>query len=284
MKKKLKRILSLLLILVMLLSLAACGKDKEEGSTAEGGENNVTLLADELGYGYLSSYQELEMPIDYVSSVSSVGGKLYLAGDRYNEETYMSETLMTVIDPATGEVTSNPIGQMEENQYFQNISIAGDGSGYWMIVVTWNDQGFEEIDPGFGVDMEEPAEGEEVLPEEAPADSDDLAAEGAVEMMPALGARTEEAEVTLLSATAVAVPAVEVPAIDDGEYIAPTEIYELIKYDMEGNKIHEIDLTVLMEEMEYFYAQNVVELTGGDVILFCDEKIVTFGADGKAVQ
>lgn len=273
MKKNLKRIMSLIMALAVLLSLAACGKD-QESVAAENGGNEVTLLAEELGYGYLSEYKELDLPMDYVNSVSSVGGKLYLAGDYYNEETYMSETYMTVLDPATGEVTSNPVGELEENQYFQNISIAGDGSGYWMIVVTWNDTGYEEIDPGFAVDMEEPEDS--AFEEEVPADSDDPAAEGGVEMMPALGAR--EAEVELLSA--VAVPAVEAPVVD-GEYMAPSEVYQLIKYDMEGNLINEIDLMPLMEEMEYFYAQNVVELTGGDVLLFCDEKVVTFGADGS---
>ena len=281
MKTNLKRILALLLALTLLLSLAACGKDKE--SAAEDGGNEVTMLADELGYGYVSSYQELALPMDYVNSVSSVGGKVYLAGDHYTEETHMSETHMVTLDPATGEVASHPVGQLEENQYFQNISIAGDGSGYWMIVVTWNDTGFEEIDPGFGVDMEEPAEDGSSFEEELPSDSDDPAAEGAVEVMPALGAREVEAEATLLSA--VAVPAVEAPAVEvevevEGDYMTPSETYQLIKYDMEGNQLSEIDLTELMAEMEYFYAQNVVELTGGEVLLFCDEKIVSYGADG----
>ena len=197
MKTNLKRILALLLALALLLSLAACGKDKESAA-AENGNNDTTLLADELGYGYLSDYQELALPMDYVNSVSSVGGKIYLAGDHYDEETYTNETMMVVLDPATGDFTSHPIAQLEDNQYFQNISIAGDGSGYWMIVVTWNDEGFEEIDPGFGVDMEEPV-GDDSVTEDLPADSDDPAAGGAVEMMPALGAREVEAEATLLS-------------------------------------------------------------------------------------
>ena len=277
MKTNLKRLLALLLALTMLLSLAACGKDKESAA-AENGNNDTTLLADELGYGYLSDYQELALPMDYVNSVSSVGGKIYLAGDHYDEETYTNETMMVVLDPATGDFTSHPIAQMEDNQYFQNISIAGDGSGYWMIVVTWNDEGFEEIDPGFGVDMEEPV-GDDSVTEDLPADSDDPAAGGAVEMMPALGAREVEAEATLLSD--VATEEVVLPDMDvEGDYMAPSETYQLIKYDMEGNQLSEIDLTELMAEMEYFYAQNVVELTGGEVLLFCDEKIICYGADG----
>lgn len=278
MKMNLKRILALLLALTLLLSLAACGKDKESAAT-ENGNNDTTLLADELGYGYLSEYQELALPMDYVNSVSSVGGKIYLAGDHYDEETYTNETMMVVLDPATGDFTSHPIAQMEDNQYFQNISIAGDGSGYWMIVVTWNDEGFEEIDPEFGVDMEEPA-GDDSVTEDLPADSDDPAAGGAVEMMPALGAREGEAEATLLSA----VDAVEEPLPDmdvEGDYAAPTDIYTLVKYDMEGNLVKEMDLNALLAEMEYFYAQNMVELTDGDVVLFCDEKVITFGADGN---
>ena len=274
MKKNAKRILALLLTLAMVCSMAACGKE-QESSTAEGGGSEVTLLSDELGYGFLSQYQELDLPMDYVNSVSSVNGKLYLGGEHYDDENYTYQTMMVEMDPATGEFTANPMGELAENQYYQNISIAGDGSGYWMIVVTWNDTYTEEIDPGFGVDMEEPAEEGSAFEEEVPADSDDPAAEGAVEVMPALEGSVEAVATPLAASVAIAEPAVE----DDG-YVTPSETYTLMKYDMAGNLLQEMDLTPLMEEMDYFYVQNVVELTSGDVVLFCDQKFITYGADG----
>lgn len=290
MKKNLKRILALLMALCMILSLAACGKDEESSSTVEGG-SNTKLLAQELGYGFLSEYKTLDLPLNYVNNVSVVGDKVYLSGDYYDEETYTSTTLLLEVNTETGEFTETPVKQLEDNQYIQNFVVSPDGSGYWMIVCTYDTgETYEEIDPEFGVDMEDSGETEgSAVEEEAPAVDE----EGVV-VMPALDAADSGIEVTPLSATAVAIPEVAVEEViedsteeeseedflDDASYYTPTEVYTLEKFDMAGNKIAEIDLNPVMESMEYFYVQNLLELTDGDILLFCDENTFVFGADG----
>lgn len=297
MKTKLKRVLSLLLAGTMCLSLVACG-DKEDPESTK-------TLADELGYGYVSSFQDLNSEIDWVNSVSSAQGKLYYSGDYYDESTQTNSTRLYEMDPGTGETKMIPVPEMENtegvNEYIQQLTVCADGSGYWMVCERYV---YSQMDVDYGtMPLEEaepvPAEteaGDQLLePEEAPA-------EGEADTTEADAGLSADYQVELLSATAVAVPTVEAPVdeaaeeilddasvVDDGaeidegfvdEYVEPDISNYAKKVDMSGNIIQEINLNDATEALDYFYPNAIAQNGAGDLFIATDNTILCFGADG----
>lgn len=281
MKDITKRLLSLGMAAVMCLSLPACGK-KEEGA-----ENKT--LAQELGYGYLSEYKDLETELNWINSnnVSTAQGKLYFSGDYYDEDNGTNESKLYCVDPETGDTTEIPMPALENSdtvsEYAQGVSVCPDGSGYWRLVSRYH------MDASFssGEDME--------LYEEGAASSDDLdvfegstAEEG---IMP-----LDDAEMPAEEAPAEEPPEEELPAEtedttedsmlepisdEDVSMDVPQEENFAQKCDMEGNVVTEIDLTKITQDEEYFYPQYVAQNGSGDLLIASDSAIYRFGADGS---
>ena len=118
--------------------MAACG---EKGGS-KSGKNDTKTLAQELGYGYLSEYHELDTDLDWINSsnVTTVQGKMYFAGQYYDDAAGQSGARLYCADPATGEVTEIPMAALESsdtsNQNLQALTVSPDGGSYWTIIDT----------------------------------------------------------------------------------------------------------------------------------------------------
>lgn len=268
-----KRVLALVLALAMLLSLAACGGKEET-------ESEFKTLAEELGYGYLSEYSDLNVDLNWINTVSSAQGMLYFCGDYYNEETYESATKLYCVNPDTGETTEVPVPAMENSEgvseYIQSISVCPDGSGYWMLMERYTYEVYTDEDGDGIMPIEEEA---------VPYEEGSVVEELPVEELPAEDASTAEDpslageyEVQLLTATAVAIAE---PVVEDGTvYEEPQNQYFAKKLDMSGNILTEIDLTKATQDLDYFYAQAVAQNSKGDLLVASDDMILVFGSDG----
>ena len=300
MNKYLKRGAAILLSGAMCLSMAACG-DKGE---SKDGKNETKTLAQELGYGYLSEYHDLDVKLDWINSgnVSTAQGKLYFAGQFYDEETLTSESRLYAADPTTGEVTEIPMAPLKSDENssenLQAVTVSPDASSYWTVIDRYV---FPSYEDDTAVDFsavaedaateeaaaeEAPAEeaaGEEATAEEAPAE--DTAGDAApAEEAPAEEAPAEESAEAPVDDTAEAeASTVEEPAIDEGYTEGPDETYTAYKYDMSGNQLLEIDLTEIVNnsEEEWFYPQYVAQDGEGNLYIASDGKIYCFGADGS---
>lgn len=130
----LKRGIAAFLAGTMCLSLAACGKKGGDDSKNTASGNSTSSLAQELGFGYLSDYHDLDVDVDNINTgnVSTANGKLYFAGDSYDSNTGTSSTNLYCADPATGEITQIPTPELINNdttsQYAQCVLVCPDNS------------------------------------------------------------------------------------------------------------------------------------------------------------
>ena len=278
-----KRMLAILLALVLCVSLSGCGKEERAP---------VTTLADELGYGYLSEYSELTVELNYVNSVSSADGKLYLSGDYYDEETYEGGMRLYSVDISGGAVERIPIPELQndetQNEYIQCLRVCADGSGYWYVTETYIYPEYDEIDMETAIPETLPAEAEVVVEEEAPeveatpVEPRDVPAVEVEEIPDETDAgMSAEYEVELLSAMAVEVAVAEPAVAEDSVYVEPTTFYTARKCDMSGNVLMEIDLSEAVSEVEWFYCQTMAETAEGDLVIFSGETLHCFGPDGQ---
>lgn len=211
-----KRIAALTLTGAMCVSLFGCGDKKDKESNK--------LLSDELGFGYTTSYQDMDAELEYLQSTVSAGGKLYLQGAYYSaDDPAASGDRLYELDPATGKTTLVPLPKLTEaentSENIQNIALSPDGSGYWAIINTYSytpyADGFEDYDPAI-----EDAAGDDEAPadEEAPTDEATPDGDAAPEDDAGLSAGIQ---VDLLSNTVPAenadAPADETPAEDTAE-------------------------------------------------------------------
>ena len=139
MNKYLKRGATIALTGAMCLSMAACG---DKGGSKDS-KNETKTLAQELGYGYLSEYHELDTDLDWINSnnVTTVQGKMYFAGQYYDDAAGQSGVRLYCADPATGEVTEIPMTALEStdtsSQNLQALTVSPDGGSYWTIIDTY---------------------------------------------------------------------------------------------------------------------------------------------------
>lgn len=259
-----RRLLALLLAAAMCFSLVACGGEKETSS--------VKTLAQELGYGYLSEYSDLQVELDWIGTVSSASGMLYFSGDYYDEENGTSATKLYQVDPASGSTTEIPVPQMENSEgvseYIQSISVCPDGSGYWLMMEHYTYQVYEDLDGDGIMPLEETGE---VASATAVADVAEEAVAETGEEAPAQEADSLEEPVTE-DAPADMAP-VEGDFQEENYYLAQ-------KYDMSGNMVAEINMTEATADMDYFYPQYVAQNGAGDLLISCDSGILVFGSDG----
>lgn len=290
MNKYLKRGAAIFLAGAMCLSMVACG-DKGE-SNGKDSKSETKTLAQELGYGYLSDYHDLDVELDWINSgnVSTAQGKLYFAGQYYDEESGQSGAKLYAADPTTGQVTEIPMKELEStdtsSENLQAVTVSPDGNSYWTIIDRYVFSSYEDDTAAtFNADGEEAATeeaaGDEAPVEEAageaaeaPADENaDEAAEAPIDET------AGEAETTEAGSTE---EPVEEPAIDDGyTEVDNQETFTAYQYDMSGNLLQEIDLTEVVSGEEWFYPQYTAQDGDGNLYIAGDSKIYCFGADGS---
>lgn len=284
MNKYLKRGAAILLSGAMCLSMAACG---DKGGSKDSKKETKTL-AQELGYGYLSDYHDLDVELDWINSgnVSTAQGKLYFAGQFYNDEAGTSEARLYAADPTTGEVTEIPMTPLKSDdnssENLQAVTVSPDGSSYWTIIDRYVFGSYEDDTADASSAGAEEAATEEAAGEEAPAE------EAAGEEAPAEEAAgdeapAEEAEAPIDETAEAEASTTEEPAIDEG-YTGGNdqETYTAYKYDMSGNQLLEIDLTeIVSADQDWFYPQYVAQDGEGNLYIAGDSKIYCFGADGS---
>ena len=284
MNKYLKRGAAILLSGAMCLSMAACG---DKGGSKDSKKETKTL-AQELGYGYLSDYHDLDVELDWINSgnVSTAQGKLYFAGQFYNDEAGTSEARLYAADPTTGEVTEIPMTPLKSDdtssENLQAVTVSPDGSSYWTIIDRYVFGSYEDDTADASSAGAEEATTEEAAGEEAPAE------EAAGEEAPAEEAAgdeapAEEAEAPIDETAEAEASTTEEPAIDEGYTEGnDQETYTAYKYDMSGNQLLEIDLTeIVSADQDWFYPQYVAQDGEGNLYIAGDSKIYCFGADGS---
>ena len=284
MNKYLKRGAAILLSGAMCLSMAACG---DKGGSKDSKKETKTL-AQELGHGYLSDYHDLDVELDWINSgnVSTAQGKLYFAGQFYNDEAGTSEARLYAADPTTGEVTEIPMTPLKSDdnssENLQAVTVSPDGSSYWTIIDRYVFGSYEDDTADASSAGAEEAATEEAAVEEAPAE------EAAGEEAPAEEAAgdeapAEEAEAPIDETAEAEASTTEEPAIDEGYTEGnDQETYTAYKYDMSGNQLLEIDLTeIVSADQDWFYPQYVAQDGEGNLYIAGDSKIYCFGADGS---
>ena len=281
MKRYIRQGAALILAASMCFGLTACGNKGEKTNKTE-----TKTLAQELGFGYLSEYHDLELDLDWINSnnVSTAQGKLYFAGDYYNSDTGENRTMLYEADPATGTTKEIPTPALSNedgvSEYVQQVSVCPDGSGYWMLINTYRYSTSVDGTENAEAPVDDTAETAENTAE-APAED---TAEAPVDDTAETAENTAEAPA---EDTAEASAEEEVPA-ENAETAAEPDVstedentYTLKKYDMSGNLQQEIDLTDLMTANDNdFYPQYIAQDGQGTLYLSSDSKIVSFGTDG----
>lgn len=280
MKKRWKRAAALVLAGAMCAGLFGCGDKKESA------ENK--LLAQELGFGYLSTYQDLGVEMEYIQSVVSTGGKVYLQGYYYDENDYeASGERFYEMDPATGEATQMPMPELEQSdgssENVQAMTVCPDGSGYWMITDLYTfTPGEGDMDDGV-MPEDEPAEDPEVPEDEAAAEDESTGTEDALSGGYQLNLLADVVPVEVDEPEADADSAME--DVPDSGYGEDQNHYQAKKFDMEGKLLQEIDLDPLAKDAEWFYCQNVAQDGQENLYVAYDgtdgSKIAGFDKDGK---
>ena len=310
MKKNTLRLVSLLLAAILCLSMTACG-DKASSDPGSGTDNQtnaaanngpsggpgegVTPTVQELGYGYLSEYSELEgMELNYIASASVANGKLYLRGEYYDEVGTDNGTRLYERDLSTGETKRLPLPELVQeentNEYIQQMSVLSDGSGYWLLTDQYTfDPSLWEEDPIVFADEEaEPVEVPDV-PEEPEAEAEGLSSRGdqeyTVELLTDLVPIDPEDGNLVPMDPEDPSEDPEIPAEpEESGFFDSQEIYLLKKCDMTGKVLLEKDMTEATKDMEYFYSQAMALDGEGNVYLACDQTILRFDSDGNRLE
>ncbi len=280
MNKYLKRGAAILLSAAMCLSMAACG-DKGESTD---NKNSTKTLAQELGYGYLSEYQTLDVKLDWINSsdVTTAQGKLYFAGQAYDSENGTSEAHLYMADPSSGEVTEIPMAPLKSDdtasENLQAVTVSPDGNSYWTVISRYEFGSADSAAIPETAAEDATADTAEETTEEAAAE--EAAAENAAETTSA-----EEAEAPIDDTVSAETSTAEETVADDG-YTGENDqqTYTAYKYDMSGNQLLEIDLTKVVgsgDDENYFYPQYVAQDGEGNLFIASDSKIYCFGTDGS---
>lgn len=273
MKRYIRQGAALILAASMCFGLTACGNKGEKTNKTE-----TKTLAQELGFGYLSEYHDLELDLDWINSnnVSTAQGKLYFAGDYYNSDTGENRTMLYEADPATGTTKEIPTPALSNedgvNEYVQQVSVCPDGSGYWMLINTYRYSTSMDGTENAEAPVDDTAKTAEDTAEAPVDDTAEAPVDDTAETAEDTAEASAEEEVPAENAETAAEP--DISTEDENTYT-------LKKYDMSGNLQQEIDLTDLMAANDnYFYPQYIAQDGQGTLYLSSDSRIVSFGADG----
>ncbi len=281
MKRYIRQGAAMILAASMCFGLTACGNKGEKTNKTE-----TKTLAQELGFGYLSEYHDLDLDLDWINSnnVSTAQGKLYFAGDYYNSDTGENRTMLYEADPATGTTKEIPTPTLSNeegvSEYVQQVSVCPDGSGYWMLINTYRYSTSVDGTENAEAPIDDTAETAEDTAEAPAEDTAEAPAEDTAEAP--VDDTAETAEDTAGASAEEEVPAENAETAAEPDVSTEDEnTYTLKKYDMSGNLQQEIDLTDLMAANDNdFYPQYIAQDGQGTLYLSSDSKIVSFGADG----
>ena len=270
--------------------------------TKPGGQEGAVPIAQELGYGYLSEYSDLDgVALNYIASAHVADGKLYLQGDYYDESTYEGGTRIYARDLTTGETREVPLPELvrEENtnEYIQQFSVSPDGNSYWIVTNQytyipgeWEDAEIFDGEEGDALELPDESDAVGAAPARAVGLSASAPGDHTVELLGDLVPidPPEDEILPMDPADPEEIPGdepEEIPEDPDGfPSFESSETYFLKKCDMTGKVLLEIDMTEATRDMEYFYCQAVAQDGEGNVYLACDQRLLRFGSDGSRLS
>lgn len=266
--KKLTKLISLLLMLTMLLSLAACNKDDSTNSndpTSNSETSEIKSLAEELGYGYVATYSPIPEGYDNINTISYQNGRYYMMAYSWDEETYVSSNELISMNPDGSDLQSISLPQSEEgiDRSYNNFQVDKDGN-LWLLVYEYYYPVYEEgfYDEDIFVD----AVIEEAIAEDGVADGEIIGA--AVTEAPAMEVVT--------NAIAIAEPAAPVMVGEDESF----ERYMLYKCDPQGNVLLSTNLSELKaEDQDYIWFNQMVLDSNSNIYLTSDQTIYAFDSE-----
>ena len=135
--KRMKKVAVLFMALTMCFAVAGCKK--------ETGEEVPT------GDIYSPKFSEVNADIDYVSSVMSKGNKLYILGQKYDNEDYTYTQKLLTIDAATGEQTAKEIDLAKDSDKNEEVSLQSLSryqDGFMGVIYRYIQPTQEEMDSG----------------------------------------------------------------------------------------------------------------------------------------
>lgn len=276
-------------------------KDDKDKNTATSGHQ---LLSDETGYGYIATYQPMDLGIDisYAWNLQYAdNGRVTMRVNTFDEETgYYGDEYVSMLPDGT-DVQVERLPEFNENEYVQNICWLDDG--FWIVTYEWVSN--YDIDAGIAtpadlviaageavaVAVDAPVATVEIVDEptttDEPADdSSDDDWMSSTEGDDWTGSGDDDAD----DSTSEDDPWIDFEDDDDviDEPVEPGyydsyEIYRLYRADKEGNILAQPDITELVESMEYFYINSMFTTPDGSLFLLCETMLYQLDADGNKV-
>lgn len=262
--------MSILLILSMILTMSACNKETGESSTdskdnSSESSNAIQTVAQETGYGYVSTYSDLPGDFDSVYNMSTHNGKLYFEAYTYDKVTYEGESFLASCNFDGSDMTRISLPETELDSSMNNYALDNDGN-MWFLMYEYYYPGMyeDDLDSGYGV---------------SPADEAEVTEEAAIEEP------VEEADAEVVSnemtteEVALAVAAGDYSSFTEGENY---EAYVLYKCDTNGNVLFKKNLSedFKSEEDEYIYFYNLVVDNEGYCYLLQDTNLYVLDPNG----
>lgn len=273
--KKWKRIVAFLLAAMMILSLAGCGKDKEDSGNREPKKEFV----------YVPEYKDLDLSVNYINSALDYEEDLFLLGDVWNEQTGESKTIMYKYNLLAGTCEELPVN-MEQNSYFSGMSF--DNEGNLLVVAIKNvypNQAADGIDTGAeseAIKGTEEGAAENGTKEEGTEDKtgedgsgEDDAAEG---IDTNAGAGTDDISNVSLSAVAT-IGSGTVSYPEEMEFETHIELWTLSTAD--GSVLSSVDIKGIFDDPQNAYVQYMAVDKKGNIFLSGDSKIYVIDKEGK---
>ena len=263
-------------MLAILMSLAACNKEEasSSGDPASPEDNGTAIksLAEELGYGYIATYNSIPEGYDSINTISYSNGRYYMMAYKYDKVTYESTSELISMNVDGSDAQSVPLLTSEDgiDRGYNNFQIDNEGN-LWLLVYEYYypDMYYDEpaYDEDIFVDAVIDAADEGVIAEDDVADGE------------IIGAATSEVAVEVVTngVVAVAEATVAAPIYSEDESF---ERYMLYKCDPQGNVIASTNLSELKSEDEqYIWFNQMVLDSNSNIFINSDQTIYVFDSE-----
>lgn len=268
--------MSILLILAMMLTMSACNKENGENSGSSKGDRGsssssgaIQTVAEQTGYGFLSTYTDVPGNFDSINSVFVHDGKLYFNAYSYDKVTYEGTNTFGKCNLDGTELTEIKLPESEFDLSVNSFKVDSNGNIWYLMYESYFPEVAEDeggIDSDFGV-----APAEEAA--EVTVDSDGASVP------------VEDADVVVANGmseeTALAIVAGDFSAL--GENFEYYEAYVLYKCDEQGNVLFRKNLSEEFkgEEDEYIYFYNFAVDGEGYCYLLQDVNLYVLDPNGE---